>query len=174
MTRQKGIGAIYFLLLAALPASAAYDANGVVLGATERDIARQFPSSHCKPLQWNSSAADRRCDDAKVSFGGASARVTFYLKDDRVQAFDVRFETKEVERVSAFLKSRYGAPAEETRAKFDARGRAREIVKLRWEKGDERAVLTAQMEKRRAALTVSRGDFEDEIYRIRDDDSKGR
>ena len=174
MTRQKGVRTIYFLLSVALPASAAYDANGIVLGATEKDIARQFPSAHCKPLQWSSRAADRRCDDAKVSFGGASARVTFYLKDDRVQAFDVRFETKEVERVSAFLKSRYGAPAEERRDKLDARGRAREIFRLRWEKGDERAVLTAQMEKRRAALTVSRGDFEDEIYRVRDDDDKAR
>jgi hypothetical protein len=36
-----------------------------------------------------------------------------------------------------------------------------------WEKGAERAVLTSQSEKRRAFFTVSRGDFEDEIYRVR-------
>jgi hypothetical protein len=38
---------------------------------------------------------------------------------------------------------------------------------VRWEKGDERAVLTSQSEKRQALFTVSHGDFEEEIYRVR-------
>ena len=33
--------------------------------------------------------------------------------------------------------------------------------------GGERAVLTAQADKRRGFFTVSRGDFEEEIYRLR-------
>lgn len=154
-------------LLMALPAWAAYDANGIALGASEKDIARHFPVAHCKPLQWSSLAADRRCDDAKAVFAGAEARITFYLKDDRVQAFDVRFDTRDAERVAAFLKTRYGKPSAETRDKFDSHGRARELYLVRWDEGDQHAVLTATMEKRRASLTVSRGDFEDEIYRIR-------
>jgi hypothetical protein len=38
---------------------------------------------------------------------------------------------------------------------------------VRWEEGAARAVLTAQLERRRSTLTVSRGDFDDEIYRVR-------
>jgi hypothetical protein len=156
------------LALAAAPAWAAYDANGVALGAPEKAVLKQFPSAHCKPLQWKSRAADRRCDDAKVSFAGVGARITFYLKDDKVEAFDVRFETGDAERVAAYLKSRYGAPSAETRDKVQPRsGEARDIYKVRWEKGGERAVMTALTERRRASLTVWRGDFEDEIYRVR-------
>jgi hypothetical protein len=150
----------------AQPACAAYDANGVELGATEKDIVRHFPGAYCKALQWKSRAADRRCDDAKATFAGVEARITFYLRDDRVQAFDVRLDTRDTERVAAFLKTRYGKPSEEARSKTDARGRARDTYSLRWDQGDQRAVLTAQMEKRRASLTVSRGDFEEEIYRV--------
>jgi hypothetical protein len=36
-----------------------------------------------------------------------------------------------------------------------------------WEDGKQRAVLTAQLEKRRASMLVSRGNFEEEIYRVR-------
>ena len=42
-----------------------------------------------------------------------------------------------------------------------------ELYKVRWEKGDERAVLTSQSEKRQGVFSVSRGDFEEEIYRVR-------
>jgi hypothetical protein len=38
---------------------------------------------------------------------------------------------------------------------------------VEWKKGEERAVLTALSTKGRASLTVWRGDFEDEIYRVR-------
>jgi hypothetical protein len=155
-------------LLAALPAWAAYDANEVALGASEKAVIAQFPSAHCKPLEWTSRAAERRCDDARVSFGGVEARITFYLRNDAVQAFDVRFESRDAERVVSFLKARYGAPVAETREKPAREGRTpREIYKLRWEQGRDRAVLTAHADRRRALLSVSRGDFEEQIYRVR-------
>ncbi len=151
-----------------MAAVAAYDANGVALGANEKAVVKRYPSAHCEPLQWKSRAADRRCDDAKISFAGVSARITFYLKNDAVEAFDVRFDTRDAERVAKFLKSRYGAPSAETRDKVQTRkGEERDIYKVRWEKGAERALMTALMEKRRASLLVWRGDFENEIYRIR-------
>ncbi|TMI14914.1 MAG: hypothetical protein E6H38_08085, partial [Betaproteobacteria bacterium] len=102
------------MLLAALPA-AAYDVNGVALGARESEVKKKFPSIHCKELEWKSLAAERRCDDSKVAFGGAEVRITFYLRKDAVQAFDVRFDARDTERIAAFAKSRYGAPVSETR-----------------------------------------------------------
>lgn len=155
-------------LLLALPASAAYDLNGVQLGASERDVKRALPSAHCKALEWKSKAADRRCDDSRVSFGGIEVRVTLYLRKDVVEAFDVRFDTKELERLVGFLKTRYGAPASENRDTYGSKGKAtRQVYKAAWEKDGERAVLTAQLEKRTASMLVSRGDFDEEIYRVR-------
>jgi len=85
-----------------------------------------------------------------------------------VQAFDVRFDTKDTDRVAAFVKSRYGAPVSETRDNIEIAGKAaRQIYKVLWEKGDERAVLVAQPDKRRGTLSVSRGNFDEEIYRVR-------
>ena len=156
---------LVLLLLIAPAAQAAYDANGIALGASEKAVTAQFPSAHCIPLQWTSQAADRRCDDSKVVFGGVLSRITFYLKHDRVQAFDLRFESRDTERLVSFLKSRYGAPATETRDKETKRGA--DLTKLLWENGGERAVLVSQGDKRRASLTVSRGAFEEEIYRVR-------
>ena len=143
---------------------AAYDANEVALGASEKAVLKQFPAAHCAALQWKSKAAERRCDDSKIVLGGVPGRITFYLKRDRVEAFDVRFDTKDADRMAAFLKKRYGAPAEETRAKLEARG---PLYKVEWKNGEERALLTAQGQKSRASLTVWRGDFEEEIYRVR-------
>ena len=85
------------------------------LGATESEVKRLLPSAHCKALEWKSKAADRRCDDSRVSFGGVEVRVTLYLRKDAVEAFDVRFDTKELDRFVGFLKTRYGAPASEDR-----------------------------------------------------------
>ena len=156
------------LLLFAPPALAALDIKEIALGAKEQDIKRTFPSAHCRPLQWESKAADRRCDDSRVAFGGVEVQVTFYLKKDVVEAFDVRFDTRELERFVAFLKSRYGAPVTETRDTFRRKdGGERQVQKVLWEDGKQRAVLTAQLEKRRAAMLVSRGNFEEEIYRVR-------
>jgi hypothetical protein len=142
--------------------------NGVGLGASEAQVKKAFPSALCKALEWTSRAADRRCDDSKISFGGAEARITFYLKKDAVQAIDVRFDTKDLDRVSAFVKSRYGKPLAESRQAIEREGKAgREVYKARWEKGPDSAVLVSQLEKKRSTLTIAHGDFEEEIYRVR-------
>ena len=162
MTRMRAIFGL--MLLHSGCVFAGYDANEIALGASEKAVLKQFPTAHCAALQWKSRAAERRCDDSKIVFGGVPGRITFYLKGDRVEAFDMRFDTKDADRMAAFLKKRYGAPAEETRANPEARG---PIYKVEWKKGQERALLTAQTQKSRASLTVWRGDFEDEIYRVR-------
>jgi hypothetical protein len=103
-----------------------------------------------------------------VAFGGIEVQVTFYLKKDALEAFDVRFDTRELERFVAFLKTRYGAPVSETKDSYPRKGeKPREVYKALWENGKDRAVLTAQLEKRRASMLVSRGDFDEEIYRVR-------
>jgi hypothetical protein len=159
------------LMLFALPgAAAAYDANGVALGGSEDDVKKRFPSARCQALEWKSKAADRRCDDAKIVFaGGVQARITFYLSRNAVQAFDIRFDTKEVERVSGFLKKQYGAPAGESTDELTGKDgkTVRRIYKARWEKGRDRAVLVSEKGKGRASLLASRGDFDEEIYRVR-------
>ena len=156
------------VLLFALPASAALDVKDIGLGANERDLKLKFPSAHCKALEWQSKAADRRCDDSRVVFGGVEVQVTFYLRKDAVEAFDLRFDTKELDRFVAFLKTRYGAPQSESKDKSERKGdSARQVYKALWESGKERAVLTAQLEKRRASMLVSRGNFDEEIYRVR-------
>lgn len=155
------------LLLAALPAWG-YDANGVAPGATEAEVRRVFPSARCRPLEWKSQAAERRCDDARIVFGGAQANITVYLKADKVQAFDIRFDESDLQRVTGFLRSRYGKPLAETREKIERRGgEAREIRKIRWEQGVERALLTSQGKRKRVDLNVWLGDFDEEIYRLR-------
>src|SRR5947208_1459373 len=88
----------------------AFDANGVALGGRETEVKKAFPSARCKPLEWRSDAADRRCDDAEITLGGIPARITFYLKRDSIQGFDLRFDTRDLERMSALLKTRFGAP----------------------------------------------------------------
>ena len=156
------------LLLISTSAIAAYDIKGVSLGATEKDVVRALPSAHCKALEWGSRAADRRCDDSRVSFGGVEIKVTFYLKKDAVEAFDMRFDTRELDRLVAFLKTRYGTPKSETRDDIRREGKsARQVYKALWEGTGERAVLVAQLEKSRASLLVSRGAFDEEIYKVR-------
>jgi hypothetical protein len=146
-------------------AAAPYDANGVKLGDSERVVKRAFPTAYCKPLEWNTPAADRRCDDVKGAFGGAPARITFYLRKDAVQGFDVRFDTREAGKVAEFLKKRYGPPAAETRDPSAKDGK--EIYKVLWESGKDRASLVSQADKRRSQVTVSRGNFEEEVYKVR-------
>ena len=159
---------LFFATLFVAPsAAAAYDANGVALGAGEDDIKKRFPSAFCKALEWASRAADRRCDDAKISFGGAEGRITFYLRKGAVQAFDVRFDTKDLDRVAAQLKTRYGKPFSEVKDVVGPQGKQRELYKVLWESGTDRAVLTSQLDKKQASLLVSRGDFDEEIYRVR-------
>lgn len=164
---MRPIAALALLLLPA--AALAYDANGVALGDKEADVLKKFPSARCQPLEWKSKAAERRCDDAKIAFaGGVQARITFYLRGGEVQAFDVRFETRDLERVTAFLKQHYGAPAAESRDKMERQDKkARQFYKARWEKGKDRVVLVADLEKSRSSLLASRGTFEEEIYKVR-------
>jgi hypothetical protein len=157
-----------FLALAALPAAAAYDANGVALGARERDVKERFPSAYCKALEWQSLAADRRCDDSQAEFAGIKARVTFYLKNDALEAFDVRFDAKDLKRILPTLRDKYGAPATEGEDKVHKEGKeVRRFYRAEWQNKSERAVLTSDLEKRRSQLLVSRGSFEEEIYRVR-------
>jgi hypothetical protein len=146
-----------FILLFSATALAAYDINEVVLGASEKDIKAKFPHANCRPLEWPTRAADRRCDDSRISFGGVDASVTFYLRRDAVEGFDVRFDRRELERVLEFLRKRYGAPAAEGPAPVTAE----------WKDKSERAVLTAEQGRRRASLLVSRGTFEEELYKVR-------
>lgn len=156
-----------FLFSLSFPAPA-YDANGVGLGGREIDVKRSFPSAHCKAMEWKSNAAERRCDDARISFGGIDAKITFYLKSDAIQAFDLRFDTRDLERVKSLLRSRYGAPLAEATETIARRDKGeRKVFKMRWEKGADRALLTAQLERKRASLEVSRGSFSDEIYRVK-------
>lgn len=154
------------LLLAAAPAWG-FDANGVALGASEAEIAQAFPRARCKAMDWATDAADRRCDEAPARFGGAEARITFFLKNDAVQAFDVRFEEKDLRAVLEHLRQRYGKPDAEGQEVFQRRGDARAVYKVRWEKGQERAVLSSIAGRRRVDLNVWRGNFDTEIYRFK-------
>jgi hypothetical protein len=156
------------LLLAAAPAGLAFDAGGVALGAGEASVKKAFPSARCKPLEWKTDAAERRCDDAKIAFAGVQAKVTFYLKAGAIQAFDIRFDAKDRDKVVAHLKGNWGAPTAEATETIGRRGREdRKVYKVRWEKAGAQAVLTAQLDKKRATLEAWRGDFAEEVYRVR-------
>ena len=155
-------------LALAAHAALAYDVNGVTIGGDEQAARKAFPSVHCKALEWASTVADRRCDDAKISVAGIPARVTVYLKTGVIQAISVRFDVNDRERVVAHLRARWGPPAgekTETIARKDKDDR--KVYKLSWEKGNERALLVVQTGRKRAALEVWRGNFIDEIYKVR-------
>jgi hypothetical protein len=154
--------------LAATSSAAAFDAVGVRLGDRESAVRRALPSAHCKPLEWTSRAADRRCDDAKVVMAGTTVRATFYIKNDVVQAFDLRFHSRDAEQMASFLKTQYGKPVSETReAPADKPGRS--VYKVLWQKGKDKAVLVSQLQSRRASVLVSRGNFDEEIYKVSPD-----
>lgn len=159
---------LFLLLLAPTFVFGAFDANGVALGDNEMAVKKGFPGIHCKALEWKSDAADRRCDDAKIPFGGVEARVTLYLKADSVRAFDVRFDSGQIDAVAAFLKRRYGKPVSEARDKIVRKGKEeREIFKILWEQGNDKAMLSSLSTGKRGSLSVSRGNFDDEIYRVK-------
>ena len=155
------------LLAAALPAQA-FDVNGVALGATELAVKKTFPSIHCKPLEWNTDAASRRCDDGMAALGDVAVNATFYLKADAVQAFNLRFDQKDLEKVKQILRARWGAPVSEATEVVAQKDKPdRKIFKMRWEKGADKAVLTSQLDKKRVDLEAWRGDFADQIYRVK-------
>ena len=163
----------FVLALVAGAAGAAYDVNDVKLGASEHEIKRRFPNAHCRALEWPSRAADRRCDDSRMTFGGVDASVSFYLKRDSMEGFDVRFEHRDLPTVLKYLQSRYGKPLDaeaplnpKPPAKAaSAKGEA--PTKVEWKRNDERARLTSEPGRRRASLLVWRGAFEEEIYKVR-------
>lgn len=161
--------ALCLLALLTMPFGAlAYDVNGVRLGGHEIEVKRAFASALCKALEWKSDAAERRCDDARISLNGVEARITVFLKADVIQAMDLRFDVKELERVKETLRARWGAPLAEATDTISRKDKPdRKVFKMRWEKGADRAILTAQLEKKRATLEVSRGTFPEEIYRVR-------
>jgi len=146
----------------------AFEVDGVGLGAREADVRATFPSAYCKPLEWKSLAAERRCDDARISFAGIEARVTFFLHDGTVEGFQLRFAARDRPRVEAALKSQWGAPSGETRDLIQRKGKPdREVYKMTWAKGRDRATLVWRPDRKRCWLSVSRGDFAEEIYRVR-------
>src|SRR5918912_3886343 len=151
------------LVLAAGAAAAASDANDVKLGATERDIKQRFPNAHCRELEWPSRAAERRCDDSRITFAGVDASVTFYVKKNSVEGFDVRFDQRELDRVVKYLRARYGEPESEVGLPYKPDAPA----KVEWQAKDEHARLSAEPSRRRASLFVWRGTFEEEIYKVR-------
>lgn len=145
--------------LAAHAAPSAFDANGVRLGDAERVVKQHFPSAHCQPLQWESRAADRRCDDSRSIIAGHEARITVYLKKDAVEALDIRFESGEAPGFAKLVTERFGGPpAEKDNEKTHTRA---------WRKNGERALLTTMDGQRRATLLVWRGSFYEEIYKVR-------
>jgi hypothetical protein len=148
---------VAWLLVAAALAGPAID--GLALGASERAVKQRLPNAHCQPLQWESRAADRRCDDSRALLAGMEVRLTVYLKDDAVEAYDVRFDSREAARVEKLATEH-----------FAAKPVARENEKthtLHWRANGERGVLTTQPGERHASLLVWRGDFYDEIYKVR-------
>jgi hypothetical protein len=155
------------LWLLAVPALA-YEVNGIRLGGREIDVKKAMPSALCKPLEWKSDAADRRCDDAKVPLGGVETRIAVFFKAGVVQAYDIRFDVKDLERVKSQLKANWGEPLAEATEVIARQGKPdRKVFKMRWERGADRAVLVAQLEKKRASIEVSRGNFPSEIYQVK-------
>ena len=161
------------ILLLAPFSSYAFDVNGVAVGGKELDVKKAFPSVHCKELEWRTDAADRRCDDAKIALGGPGgpeAKVTFYLKAGVIRAYDLRFDIKELAKVKEALTKRWGKPLAEVTETIGAREKDkkdRQVFKMRWEKGEDKAILSAQLEKKRANVEVARGNFFNDVYKIK-------
>jgi len=152
----------------AVPAAAAeFGIHGVTLGASEAVVKERFPSAHCKALEWTSKAADRRCDDGRIGVAGVGAGITFFLKHDAVQAFDLRFDTRDLARVLVHFKALYGPPGREGTEIVARGGRpAREVFKAHWSTEADRALISSQPERKRSELNVWRGDFAQELYKV--------
>ena len=85
-----------------------------------------------------------------------------------VQAFDVRFNTLDLDKVVAHLKSRYGKPTSETKDSIEQVNKPPKVTyKVLWEQGGDKALLSSLSTGKRGSLSVSRGNFEDEIYRVK-------
>lgn len=140
-------------------AAAAGDIDGLALGASEKAVKERLPNAHCQPLQWTSRAADRRCDDSRAQLAGMEVRVTLYLKSDAVEGFDVRFDSRDAARMEKLA-------SEHFRAKPVAKD-TEKMHTLQWRANGEHGLLGTQPGERRASLLVWRGDFYEEIYKVR-------
>ncbi len=158
----------FALLLAAAAPALALQALGVKLGADEGEVRKALPNAYCKALEWKSDAADRRCDEARAQFAGMRTRITVYLKAGVVQAMDLRIDARDLEALKRYLRRVYGAPRTEG-TEVIPRGEKgeRRVYKMRWESGAERAALTVQENSQRAELSIWRGNFDSEIYRVK-------
>jgi hypothetical protein len=145
--------------LFAQSAHAALEIEGLALGASEKAVQQRLPNAHCQPLQWESGAADRRCDDSRAKLAGVEVRITVYLKADAAEAFDVRFDSRYAARFEKLAGERF--------ASQPVRKEAEKVSTLQWRSGDAQALLSRQHGQRRASLLVWRGAFYDEIYRVR-------
>lgn len=159
--------ALAVVLAAAAPALA-LQAIGVKLGADEESVRKALPNAYCKALEWKTEAADRRCDDARAQFAGMRARITVFLRSGVVQAMDLRLDARDLESIKQYLRRVYGTPRAEG-IEVIPRGEKgeRRVYKMRWESGEERAVLTAPENSQRAELSIWRGNFDSEIYRVK-------
>ena len=163
---MRPLALIAALAISGPAAGADYGIQGVALGMNEGRVKQQFPSAHCRALEWQSKAADRRCDDSRISVAGAEASITVYLRRDAVQALDLRFNTRDLGRIFAHFKTLYGAPQSEGPETIERGDRPpREVFKAHWAAGQDNAVLSSQPERKRSTINVWRGDFAQEIYR---------
>ena len=154
--------------LAVSSAALAFRIDRVALGASEAEIRHAFPSAYCKPLEWESRAAERRCDDARIRFGGIEARVSFFLREDALEGFELRFAERDRARLEAYLRSKWGEPDSQGKQLIQRKGtRDYEAYKISWARAQDTAVLLWRSEYKRAWLRVSRGTFAQEIYRVR-------
>ena len=157
MVSRAKLPLLSVLLVVALPALAALDVNELKLGASEKEVKQRFPGVHCRPLEWPTNAADRRCDDSRVKVSNLEASITFYLRQDSVEGFDLRFEKAVLPAMGKHFLDRYGKPVVADR----------DDIVYEWKVDGERARLTSEKGRRRASLFVWRGTFEDEIYKIK-------
>ena len=99
---------------------------------------------------------------------GTESRITYYVKAGTIVAFDLRFDGKDTPRVLNGLRGDWGPPKSESKDVIAKKGKEdREVHKILWESGRDRALLTSMQDKKRAQLEVSRGGFADEVYRVR-------
>ncbi len=87
---------------------------------------------------------------------------------DAVQGFDVRFDNAHLDPVTDYLKRRWGKPFSEGRETISRKNQdPRESYKVLWEHGKDRVLLSSLSTGKRVSLSGSRGNFEEEIYRVK-------
>ena len=120
-----------------------------------RSSGRAAPPTGAATTRASRSAASRRASPSTCS-------------RDAVQAFDVRFDTRELERFVDLPQAalRRAGEREARHARRRRKPGARSTRCCGRGKG-ERAVLTRSSTSAARSLLVSRGDFEEEIYKVR-------